>query len=55
MPVCEEMKLSTGLQETVLFSGVLDLSLSWGSQAEYKKKDKMLDGKPASGIAAWPL
>jgi hypothetical protein len=26
-----------------------------GFWAEYKKKDKMLDGKPAPGIVAWSL
>jgi hypothetical protein len=49
---CEEMKWPISSQETVLFNSLLDLSLSWGGLcAEYKKKDKTLDGKPASGIA----
>jgi len=28
---CEEVKSPTSSQETVLFNGLLDLSLSWGS------------------------
>jgi len=28
---CEERKLPTGSQEMVLFKGLLDLSLSWGT------------------------
>jgi len=31
MQNCEEMKSPTNSQETVLFNGLLDLSLSWGS------------------------
>ena len=31
MPECEEMKWSTSSQGVVLFSSLLDLSLSWGS------------------------
>jgi len=55
MPECEEMKSPTSLEGMVLFKGLLGLSLSWGIYVEYKKKDKMLDGKPASGIVAWSL
>ena len=31
MPQCEEVKSPTCSQQTVLFNGLLDLSLSWGS------------------------
>jgi hypothetical protein len=55
MPEREEMKSPTSSQGTVLFCGLLNLSLSLGSSAEHKKRDKMLDGKPASGIVAWSL
>jgi hypothetical protein len=49
------MKLLTSWQETVLFNGLLDLSLSWVSLGRIYEKNKMLDGKPASGIVAWSL
>jgi hypothetical protein len=55
MQKCEEMKSPTNSQGTVLFNGLLELSLSLGLYAEYKKKHKMLDGKPASGIVVWSL
>jgi len=49
------MKSATSLQGMVLFNGLLVLSPAWGLYAEYKKKDKMMDGKPASVIVAWSL
>jgi len=48
------MKSPTSSQGVVLFSSLLDFSLSWGLKAEYKK-DEMLDGETASGIMAWSL
>jgi hypothetical protein len=50
MPECEEMKSPTSSRGTVLFNGLWTLAFRWGFLAEYQKKDKMLDGKPASGI-----
>jgi hypothetical protein len=54
IPECEERKLLTSSQETVLFNGLLDLSLSWGSVGRIQE-DKTMDGKPASGIVVWSL
>jgi len=46
------MKLPTNSQGMALFSISLNLSLSWGFQAEYKKKFETLDGEAASSIVA---
>ena len=41
MPECEEVKSPTGFQGTVLFKGLLDLSLSWGvSRQNIRRKIK---------------
>ena len=37
---CEEMKSPTSSQGTVLFNGLLDLSLSWGSLGRIRRKMK---------------
>jgi len=45
----------TNLREVALLSGSLDLSLSWGFYAEYKKEVKSLDGEVTSSIVACHL
>jgi hypothetical protein len=47
-----EMKLPTSSRERGLFTNLLDKTGLGGFQAEYKERDKALDGKPACGNMA---
>jgi hypothetical protein len=50
----KEMKLPMSSQGREFFTSLLDWNqpLGRGGMAEYKKKDKILDGQPAYGNAA---
>jgi len=52
----EEMKWPTSSQETVLFKGLLELSLFWGvSRQNIRRRIKRWMEKTAFGIVTWSL